>query len=386
MTVAAYPYRARAWWGDVAVAESDSCLCLETDGAPSVLWFPEADMELYRLDVEGVRSICADPREDLASLRGYRAFDEEKVRVEVLDGSPEGDARDLTVKRFPTWGDASHLVDILDVRAGGEGRFLSSARTDGRRPVVEGSQMLGQAVVAAGRLLPDRRVVSAGMLFLRAADAHDPLQLDLAELSMGRTFAALSARTTQHGRCCAAGTLLLDATAPALVSHAVSAPDVPGPYECPPYDMGVTGRDVRVVDDAYTNDAAAPAGPPVLDCWVRFRDLPDDPALHAGLLAQFTGHMSIAAALRPHEGIGQAEAHRTLSMGINAINLSLHHEVRADEWMLYHHHSTFAGDGMTHSECRVHTEAGVLLASFTVDAMVRPFPPDGRTRDERRAL
>ena len=45
-----------------------------------------------------------------------------------------------------------------------------------------------------------------------------------------------------------------------------------------------------------------------------------------------------------------------------------------------------AGAGMTHSECRVHTEAGVLLASFTVDAMVRPFPPDGRTRDERRAL
>ena len=76
MTVVAYPYRARAWWGDVAVAESDSCLCLETDGAPSVLWFPEADMELSRLDEEGVRSICADPREDLASLRGYRAFDD----------------------------------------------------------------------------------------------------------------------------------------------------------------------------------------------------------------------------------------------------------------------------------------------------------------------
>src|SRR6516162_10216903 len=143
MTVVAYPYRARAWWGDVAVAESDSCLCLETDGAPSVLWFPEADMELSRLDEEGVRSICADPREDLASLRGYRAFDEEKVRVEVLDGSPEGDARDLTVKRFPTWGDTAHLLDILDVRPTAEGRFVSNARSDGRRPVVEGSQMLG---------------------------------------------------------------------------------------------------------------------------------------------------------------------------------------------------------------------------------------------------
>ena len=82
--------------------------------------------------------------------------------------------------------------------------------------------------------------------------------------------------------------------------------------------MGVTGRDIRVVDGTYTNDPEAPVGPPVLDAWVRFRDLPADPPLHAGLLAQFTGHMSIAAALRPHGGVGQDQAHRSLSMAINA--------------------------------------------------------------------
>jgi acyl-CoA thioesterase len=224
------------------------------------------------------------------------------------------------------------------------------------------------------------------MQFLRGAHAARPLRFELEQLSAGRTFTGLVVRVFQDEKCCASGTLLLDATAPAVVSHAVAAPHVPGPYECVPYDMGVTGRDVRVVDDAYTDDPAAPAGPPVLDCWVRFRDLPDDPALHAGLLAQFTGHMSIAAALRPHQGVGQAEAHRTLSMGINNINLSLHREVRADEWMLYHHHSTFAGDGMTHAECRVHNDMGTLLGSFTVDAMVRRFAADGRTRDEKTAL
>jgi acyl-CoA thioesterase len=96
--------------------------------------------------------------------------------------------------------------------------------------------------------------------------------------------------------------------------------------------------------------------------------------------------MSIATALRPHEGVGQAEAHRTLSTGINAIHLSLHSAVRADEWMLYHHHSTFAGDGMTHAECRVYNEHGSLLASFTVDAMVRPFHSGVGDRDEKTAL
>src|SRR3954452_28868 len=114
--------------------------------------------------------------------------------------------------------------------------------------------------------------------------------------------------------------------------------------------MSVTGRDIRVVDDAYTDDSNAPVGPPILDAWVRFRDVPDDPYLHAGLLAQFTGHLSIAAAMRPHAGIGQRDAHRTLSTAINAISLSLHADVRADQWMLYRHLSTFGGDGMTRSE------------------------------------
>jgi acyl-CoA thioesterase len=119
---------------------------------------------------------------------------------------------------------------------------------------------------------------------------------------------------------------------------------------------------------------------------VRFRDVPDDPALHAALLAQFTGHLSIAAGLRPHEGIGQHQAHRTLSTAINAIALSLHAVVRADRWMLYRHRSTFAGDGMTHAECRVHDEDGALLASFSVDAMVRRFARGGPAADDRTAL
>ena len=48
--------------------------------------------------------------------------------------------------------------------------------------------------------------------------------------------------------------------------------------------------------------------------------------------------------------------------------------------------STFAGAGMTHAACRVHAEGGELLASFNVEAMVRPFPAAAATRDERTAL
>jgi acyl-CoA thioesterase len=340
---------------------------VEDGDGPPILCFPIADVH-----VDDATLTLPSP------LDGHVVFDHDRVRVELLDGPDP--------KRFPTWGDAADLVDVLDVRPAGEGRYESVARASWQRPVVEGSQMLGQAIVACARHAPGRRAVSAHMVFLRAADAREPLCFELDELSAGRTLTTMSVAVTQGGRRCAAGTFLLDVTASDVVRHAVPPPAVPGPEECEPFDMGVTGRDLRFVDGAYTGDPAAPVGPPVLDAWVRFRQVPDDPALHAALLAQFTGHVSIAAALRPHQGVGQDQAHRTLSTAINAIAISFHGDARADRWMLYHHHSTFAGDGMTHAECRAHDLDGRLLASFTVDAMVRSFRADAGPVDDRTTL
>ncbi len=421
-------FTARAWWGATLVGETTQARRVEQPGRPPVLCFPLADVTLGYFIDEGpsttspvgdtarrwsVAGACAAPDEGgraqpgsgdavadrhdamwtfpgtppgLGWLADFAAFDQEAMVVELIDQAPGDDPRDVMVKRFPTWGDASHLIDMLDVRSEGPGRYVSVPRDDHRRTVVEGSQMLAQAIVAAGRHCPDRRVVSGHMVFQRAADTARPLEFRLDELGRGRSFTTLTLGVSQAERRCASGIMLLDATAPDVIRHAAPPPDVPGPYQSEPYDMSVTGRDVRVVGGAYTDDPAAPVGPPVLDAWVRFREVPDDPYLHAALLAQFTGHMSIAAALRPHQGVGQHEAHRTLSTAINAIGLAIHGEIRADRWMLYHHVSTFAGDGMTHAEGRVHDEQGALLASFTVDAMVRRFPDGGAVFEERATL
>ncbi len=287
--------------------------------------------------------------------------------------------------RFPNWGDAADLVDMIDVRPAGAARYVSVPHADWRRPVVEASQILGQMIVAAMRETAGRRAVSASMVMIRAADVRAPLVFVLDVLSHGRTFSTITARVEQDDRTCATGVLLLDSVAADVIRHAVSAPDVTPPDDTPAHDMGVTGRDVRIVDAAYTGDPHAPVGPPVLDAWVRFARVADDPAIHAGLLAQFTGHLSIGAALRAHDGVGEQQAHVTLSTGINAISISFHRDVRADEWMLYHHLSTSAAGGMTHSECRVHARDGDLLASFTVDAMVRAFG-GSTTGDYRSSL
>ncbi len=429
LTTVPVPFLARARWGGHLLAESTAALRLE-DGGPPSLWFPLSDVRLDGLVDEGHRADCPvkggarlwsvdaalgdhvpaasqdwradgevatgpddvawsfdEPTAALDWLRGHVAFDHDRVTVELVDAAPGDDERDVTVKRFPTWGDAAHLVDILDVRPDGERRYVSATRADWRRPVVEASQMLAQCIVAGSRHTGGRRPVSAHLVATRAADAGTPLCFELDEVTAGRTFTTLAMRVTQGDRCCATGTFLFDQTAPDVIRHAAPPPaGVPGPYDSAPYDMSVTGRDLRIVDDAYTGDPEAPVGPPVLDTWIRFRDVPDDPALHAALLAQFTGHMSIAAALRPHAGVGQDQAHRTLSTAINAISVSFHADVRADRWMLYHHLSTFAGDGMTHAECRVHDEHGGLLASFSVDAMVRAFAPSTGAVDDRTAL
>jgi acyl-CoA thioesterase len=364
-------YRARARSGHSVLAETTGAVRVDSADGPPRLYFPLADVLAPELTETG-------PGE----LADYGSFDPDTVRIDIID-DPTGDPRDVIVTRFPTWGDATELIDIMDVRPVGPGRYEGMGHPDWRRPVVEGSQMLGQCVVAAGRHAPGRRVVSAHMVFPRAADARLPLHFELDEVSAGRTFTTVTARVTQGGRCCAVGTLLLGVVAPDVIRHAAPAPVVASPFDCPFVDMSVTGRDLRVADAAYTGDPDAPVGPPVLDAWVRFVSVPPDQCLHAGLLAQFCGHLPIAAALRPHAGIGQDQAHRTLSTAINAIAISFHGDVAADAWMHYHHEATSASAGMTHSVCQVRDQAGELMASFTVDAMVRAFtaapPSDHRT-------
>jgi acyl-CoA thioesterase-2 len=378
----ACPFEARAWIDDKLIAESSKTLRVEQPGAAHTLCFPVGD----------VKGELPSPSDELLlpAPSGYVAFNAEhaRVRVSLIDGLAGEPERDRTVKRFPTWGDASHLIDMLNVRPNPEGGYVSVTRDNAanrHRGVVEGSQMLAQSIVAAGRHSPGRRIVSASMVFMRAANTADPLHIELTELSNGRSMTTLAPQVRQAGKLCASGIMLLDVTAPDVIRHAAAAPETKGPYASEPYDMSVTSRDVRFVDAAYTSDPNAPVGPPTMDAWVRFREVPEDPYLHAGLLAQFTGHVSIAAAMRPHAGIGQAQAHRTLSTAINAITISFHAKVRADRWMRYHHHSTFAGDGMTHSECRVYDAEGALLASFTVEAMVRKMAND-RPVNERTAL
>jgi len=164
-------------------------------------------------------------------------------------------------------------------------------------------------------------------------------------------------------------------------------PDLPGPLEAVPLDMGVTGRELRVVDGAYDPDPDR-VGPPEIHTWVRFRDAPAEPYLHAALLAQSTTHWTIAAALRPHAGFGERDAHVTLSTGIMTCSLALLDEVDVSDWLLYANPAVYAGRGLAQGEGRVFTADGRLVATYSVQAMIRGFtaPPAAMGLDDTNAM
>jgi acyl-CoA thioesterase-2 len=415
--------RGRVRLGDRLLAESDACLIvLESDHAAQ-LYFPEACVAWEHFEASDHRTICPfkgearywtlvtaepplenvvwayrTPLDEVSGLAGHVAFYADRVELELLDEFPSDPGHEV-VHRFPPWGDAADLVRLLDVTPVAEGRFASppypdpplgtffpQLREKRARLVIEGGQLLGEAIVAAAKMVPGQRVTSASMIFSRAARFDEAHALEVEVLRRGRGFSTVQTRTLQAGRLCSAGILLLDAGAPDTIRGAAPPPDVPPPDACPQLDMGVTGRELRTVDDAYRRQNEA--GPAEIFTWARFRDAPAHDSLHAALLAQSTTHWTIAAAMRPHEGVSEAQAHVTLSTGILATTIAFHDEVDVTEWLLYANPAIYAGRGLAQGEGRVFTQAGRLVASYTVQAMIREFrtPPEAMGEDYKDAM
>jgi len=172
----------------------------------------------------------------------------------------------------------------------------------------------------------------------------------------------------------------MDAGEGDVIRHQVPQLAMSGPGQHPPAGHSEDPCvEVRVVDgvDMMTTDIT---GDPEIGIWLRWSDVPDDPAMHQALLAWYTDPFLIASAMRPHEGIGQIQAHESLSTGVITHTLTFHEAFRADEWLLIHNRSQHAGGGRTYGDGHVFTEDGRLVASFVQTNMIRYFREDGSAR------
>jgi acyl-CoA thioesterase II len=188
----------------------------------------------------------------------------------------------------------------------------------------------------------------------------------------GRAFGSSTVTIRQGDRLCTRSLVLLSAEEDDLIRHADEMPDVGTPEDAPAHG-GMDEWEVRVVGGV---DIADPdeVGPPQLDVWTRFAGAPsDDRGLGQALAAYTTDPFLIATAMRPHKGVGQAQAHVTLSTGVVSHTLTFHEPVDAGEWLLLSHHSPYAGHGRSYGRANIF-QNGALVASFVQDNMIRPLP------------
>lgn len=268
------------------------------------------------------------------------------------------------------------LLEVFDVTPAGPDRFTGvtgPAGTDGRR-VAKGAQALGQSIVATAKRFPGKTIRSAHAVFTRPVHIDSTVDLLLTVVHEGRSTATAVVTVGQGSQLCATVTVLADVPSGEVISHHALRPDVDTPDDARPAAPSMAGHELRLVGVADVNDPDE-VGPPELCAWLRYDPIPERDDLAKALLAYFTGQLGISTTMRPHRGIGTAQAHATVSTALMSTSVSFHEPAEWDGWLLYSHESTAAGQGMSYVRGQVHTEDGDLLASFAQEGLIRAMRP-----------
>ncbi len=141
------------------------------------------------------------------------------------------------------------------------------------------------------------------------------------------------------------------------------APGIPPPHEIDgfeapfPFDVRELGATGQLEDGTYRSTRR---------CWFRTREpLPDDPAVHAGLLAYFSD--MTGAAFRPHS-LGEWGTHTDASLDHA---LWFHRPWRADAWSIFDLHALVNAGGRATIRATMHGEDGTLHLSMAQELLIR---------------
>ncbi|TQS41943.1 acyl-CoA thioesterase [Cryptosporangium phraense] len=242
-----------------------------------------------------------------------------------------------------------------------------------------GGQLVGQSVVAAGRLLPgDRAVHSVRTTFLRAGVTGRPVTLEVTPLRDGRRVSVLEVSVRQDDRELCRSIVSAAVDQPDGVRHATAPPPVPGPDASVPLaDLAADDGGLGPLWDGFSQVDVRVAGAcadGTVHLWMRCAPLPDDPLLHRGALAYASDLMLMATVLARH---GVPVGHeRTLARDWNAVSLDhgvvFGGEARADEWQLFSQFSPSAAGGRAVVRASVTDEAGRPVGEVEQLALVWP--------------
>jgi acyl-CoA thioesterase-2 len=239
---------------------------------------------------------------------------------------------------------------------------------------VFGGQILAQVLTAAAEASPDKSVKSLTVLFPREGDTAKPMQYAVTKQQDGRTFGTTEVVATQDGKVIAVALLSMHVDEDGL-HRSDSPPPVGGPDAASPLDVPMVPWEVRVVDGVDLADRAV--GPPRLELWMRATGVEGPRSVHQALLAHATDLTLIGTALRPFEGVSQADSTVTLHTAVTSHSMWFHQPFQLDDWLLLAQSSPVVANGRSFGRGDVFSAAGQVVASFAQEAMVRSLAPPG---------
>jgi acyl-CoA thioesterase-2 len=310
-----------------------------------------------------------EPFDELLSVLDLRHLGEAHVRVEGVEGDEESDLGE----------------SVADVFVG-ESQKMPHGR-------VFGGQVLAQAVMAAGRTVGQidaggpRPIHSLHAYFVRPGDDDHPIRFAVDEIRDGRSFSTRRVQAIQYGQPILSMIASFQEPAGGL-DHQDFMPAAPDPEALPREDVmdleGLVPRgylrprpvDLRHVEGPI-NIAPGRQLAARQSVWLRTTGpLPDDPLLHAAVLAYASDYALLEPVIRRH---GLAWSDPRLRPASLDHAMWFHRPARADEWILYTQSSPSAQGGRGLALGQMFAADGRLVVSAAQEGMLRLKENHGET-------
>jgi acyl-CoA thioesterase II len=279
------------------------------------------------------------------------------------------------------------LLDLLDLEQI-EVNIFRGRSPDETVQRVYGGQVAGQALVAAGRTVPDDRPVhSLHAYFIRPGDPTVPLIYSVDRIRDGRSFTTRRVTAIQHGKAIFALSASFHHPEPGP-EFALPMPAAPSPELLRPNSerfaeaIGVTlpahvresPIDVRSVGPMSVEVAVDPSLQPAAAnlVWLRVNgELPDDPLLHVCLMT-YASDLTLLDTVLLDLGLSW---HNGTASGASLDHaMWFHRPFRADQWLLYAQESTSASGARGLARGEVFTADGDLVVSVVQEGLIRTTP------------
>ena len=304
-----------------------------------------------------------DPLADLLATLDLEELGTARITVEGVGGGPSSDL-----------GEAGATVFL--------GR--SQKMPHGR---VFGGQVLAQCVIAAGRTVADvddgdgpRRIHSLHGYFMRPGDDTKPIRFAVERMRDGNSFSTRRVHALQDGLPILSMITSFQEDARGL-DHQDPMPQVPGPEGLPSLlevfgsidNPGAQHLVRRPVELRHVEGSlfVEPADERVAQqsVWMKtVGPLPDDPLVHAAVLAYASDYTLLEAVLRRH---GLAWTDRRLRAASLDHAMWFHRPANVDDWVLYAQQSPSAQGGRGLGIGRMFSADGTLVATVAQEGMLR---------------